>query len=345
MTLQQIAKKAGVSTTTVHRVLRNKGDVSLATTNRINKIMEQIGYSRKGSQGNDDISGIFKTGLVGLLLIGLPSELLKVPLLVKMLTEIEKRLTEFGVAMSVMYVPDSKTPHPMIDSGRLDGAFVLGHVPSKAIQNQLKESHAVGLLGSEYYVEGWADSVISDFRVRGQMAMEYLKDRGHSRLAFFNPMRGHPVFRSVAFSFCLAAEQEEGVHVTMLEAEIAGSSGIWKSNEEEAVIEGLVDQWIRIPASQRPTGIHVVNDEICLAVYKALKKRGVQPGKDIDMIACANDEEYLAQMDPRPATMDLNIPEIVSRGIEKLIFRIKNPDSVLCVTVMVPPKLIPAKAH
>ncbi len=345
MTLQEIAKEAGVSTTTVHRVLKGKRDVSPNTVKLVNEIMKKVGYP-KPANGYDSLDGhysgdFFKTKCIGLLLVGLPAELLKVPLFIRLLTEIEKALTDRGFIMSIMHLPNPEKLHPMISTDRLDGTFVFGHVPSKLLQSKLKEIHTVGLLGSEHYVEGWADWITSDFRIRGQMALKYLQERGHKRVAFLNPMRQHLAFREVGFSFYLTAEQE-GLQVTLLEAVEAFPSRMWDANKGKSIVEGLVDQLVSIPERQRPTGLHVVNDEICINVYKSLRKRGIEPGKDIEIISCGNDEEFLSQMNPRPATMDLNVGEIARRAIDKLTFRVKNPDALLGVTVSIPPKLIPA---
>ena len=101
---------------------------------------------------------------------------------------------------------------------------------------------------------------------------------------------------------------------------------------------------MQIPQQERPTGLHVVDDEIALSVYHELKKIGVKPGVDIEIISCNNDEEFLSKMDPRPATMDLNVDEIARRAVDKLIYRIKNPDALAGITVLVPPRLVPADA-
>lgn len=348
MTLKTIAEQAGVSTTTVHRVLKGKGDVSPGTVKLIKDIIKKSGSvkmkERQLSGKDKPQDEIFKTKCIGLLLVGRPVELLKVPLFVRLMTEIEIALAGRGLMMTVMHMPEADKLHPMINSERLDGIFVLGQVSSNVLQSKLRDIHSVGLLGSGHYLENWADRVTSDFITRGQMALRYLRERGHRRVAFLNPIRQQSAYRQVGFSFCLTAEQE-GMQVKMLETENPNHAGIWKTFEGRPAIEELVDKLMQIPVEQRPTGLHVVNDEICMSVYKSLIKRGVEPGKDIDIISCGNHEEFLTQMQPRPATMDLNVAEIAQCGIDRLVFRIKNPEALLGVTVTVPPKLISAETR
>ena len=86
----------------------------------------------------------------------------------------------------------------------------------------------------------------------------------------------------------------------------------------------------------------MVNDEICVSVYEEMQRRGIKIGKDVEFMSCGNHEEFLNRMNPRPATMDLNVEEIARRAVEKLIYRIKNPEAVAGVTVQVPPKVIAA---
>ena len=44
VTLQSVAKKAGVSISTVHRVIKNKHDVSPRTSEVVRKVARQLGY-------------------------------------------------------------------------------------------------------------------------------------------------------------------------------------------------------------------------------------------------------------------------------------------------------------
>ena len=345
MTLHEIAKEAGVSTTTVHRVLRGKRDVSPKTIELVRSVMKDIGYPKEAKEqanGSDSISAHFKTGCVGLLLVEQPVELLKVPLFVKLLTEIEQALAEYHLLVTVMQIADPEKDYPMLSEERLDGLLTFAEPTSKLLRSKLESMHTVGLLASKHFEDSKFDWVSSDFRSRGRQAARYLLERGHQRIAFLNPMPDHMGFEETGYHFRLAANKA-GVQLTMLTSEKQFKASYWTAQIGQANIEELVDEFIQIPAEDRPTGIHVVNDEICISVYEEMKKRGIKVGRDVEIISCDNHEEFLCRMDPRPATMDLNVGEIARRAVEKLIYRVKNPDALAGVTVLVPPRVVPAE--
>ena len=344
MTLHEIAKEAGVSTTTVHRVLRGKRDVSPKTIELVRSVMKDIGYPRETKEqanGSDSISAHFKTGCVGLLLVEKPVELLKVPLFVKLLTEIEQALAEYHLMVTVMQVSDPEKNYPMLNEERLDGLLAFGEPTSKLLRSKLESMHTVGLLSSEHFEDSKFDWVSSDFKSRGRLAARYLLEQGHHKIAFFNPMPNHMGFEETGYHFRLAANKA-GVQLTTLVSDEPYRAIYWTSQNGQANVKKLVDKFIQIPAEDRPTGIHVVNDEICISVYEEMKKRGIKVGKDVEIISCGNHEEFLCRMDPRPATMDLNVGEIARRAVEKLIYRVRTPNALAGITVLVPPRVIPA---
>ena len=343
MTLHEIAKEAGVSTTTVHRVLRGKRDVSPKTVELVKSVMKEIGYPEDQTQTKDidSLSSHFKTGCIGLLLVEKPFELLKVPLFVKLLTEIEQALAEYHLLGTVMQVADPEKEYPMLNEERLDGLLIFGEPKSKELRAKFESMHSVGMLASEHFEDSWFDWVSSDFKSRGKLAVKYLIKRGHKRIAFFNPMPNHMGFEETGHHFRMAA-LKAGAHLSMLVSDTQFEGVYWTDKDGRPFIENLIDNYIQIPVGERPTGIHVVNDEICVSVYEEMKRRGIDVGKDVEMISCGNHEEFLSRMNPRPATMDLNVGEIARRAVEKLIYRIKTPEALSGITVLVPPRVIPA---
>ena len=342
MTLQKIAKEAGVSTTTVHRVLRGKRDVSPKTIELVKSVMKEIGHPKevkKGAFSSDLMSDHFKTGCIGLLLVEKPLELLKVPLFVKLLAEIEQALAEYHLLATLMQVSDPEKDYPMLSEERLDGLLIFGEPQSKLLRSKFESMHAVGLLASEHFEDSKFDWVSSDFKSRGRLAVRHLLERGHRKIAFLNPMPGHMGFEETGHHFLLAANKA-GAQPTMLLSDEPYEEIYWTAQYGQAYIEKLVDRFVDIPAEDRPTGLHIVNDEICVGVYEEMMKRGIKVGRDVEIISCGNHEEFLFKMNPRPATMDLNVGEIARRAVEKLIYRVKTPDALAGVTVLVPPVLV-----
>src|SRR5215217_6479699 len=97
--------------------------------------------------------------------------------------------------------------------------------------------------------------------------------------------------------------------------------------------ERLVEQWIS--ASPRPTGMFVPVDRVTLFIYRHLERRGIAPGRDVDIVSCDNEKELLSLMHPAPPSIDLNRAMIARLAVERLLWRMKNgvdsPNLVLTV--------------
>lgn len=344
MTLQQIANEAGVSTATVYRVVHGGRHVSARTLDRVKRAIKENGYypsSRKinNGDGNGYVQNHFTKGSVGVVLADKPLEAFKVPFFAKLLVEIEEALSGYQVHSSIILVSDPDRDYPLLNNDRLDGSLLIGEPKAKQVRHKLAEMPVVGLFSSEHHEECSFDWVTPDFKSRGRLAINYLCKRGHRRLAFFNPMPDHMGFEESGIFFRLAANKT-GAEVTMLVSEKPYAGTYWTNDVGRDRIIELVERFIKMPVECRPTGIYVVNEEICVNVYEEMQKRGIQIGNDVEFVSCGNDEEFLRKMDPRPATLDLNLPEIARRAVEKLIYRIKNPNAVSGITVSVPPRLV-----
>jgi len=81
----------------------------------------------------------------------------------------------------------------------------------------------------------------------------------------------------------------------------------------------------RVVANHRgPTGLFVSRDEEVVAVYRLARERGLEPGRDLVVISCDNDQIRLSMLHPRPASIDLGAAEIAQRAVQRLARRIKH---------------------
>lgn len=351
ITLQSVAKEAGVSVTTVHRVLRNKHDVSPRTSKLVKNVAKQLGYQLKGenvntngvSQGillNSD-QPLFTTFVIGLLLIERPLHLLKRTINAHLLSYIEAALAKYELLMTVIQVADPENLPATVSRNRLDGVIILGEPSARVMRDRLHSMNPVGVFSSVHSEERWADWITSDYHSRGQLAANYLADRGHRRVGFVNTEPGHGGFEQVGYSF-LSSARHRGISARIF----AGGEGVRmheSSDQTAAIADRVIGELAAQDPSQRPTGIHIPNDDLAVEIYASLRKYGIEPMRDIDIITCDNDEFFLSQLNPKPATMDLNLEVMADRIVEKLIYRIKNPESFTGVRVLVPPTLVPAE--
>jgi DNA-binding LacI/PurR family transcriptional regulator len=122
---------------------------------------------------------------------------------------------------------------------------------------------------------------------------------------------------------------------------VHGSSG---SLDFNVVAERLVEQWMA--QSPRATGIFVPVDRVTLFVYRHLERRGIVPGRDVDVVSCDNEKELLSLMHPAPPpSIDLNREMIARLAVERLLWRMKNGVSSPSVVTTVSPTLVARPAN
>ena len=90
-----------------------------------------------------------------------------------------------------------------------------------------------------------------------------------------------------------------------------------------------------------PDGIFVPTDQQCAVLCTVLRQRGIEPMRDVELISCNNDPQWLAAMHPRPATIDLRVAEQGRTAVRRLTERINNPSSDPALIMITPEVVLP----
>ena len=336
VTLQDIADEAEVAVTTVHRALQGKGDVSVHTLKKIKAIASRLGYADK--QKKVILPDYHIDHTVGLLLFNLPVFMIKHRLNMQLMSHLVEYLGRHGILMSVHQVTNADQLPATVRADRLDGVIIMGLPSNPQIIKDMMGGNAVGVYLSPDACSCW-DWVAPDYEIRGQMAADYLIDRGHRRIGYLNHAAEHYGFE-ITGSALVRRARHKGIPADEYITSANDSKGI----PQEDVIDAVIEDILALPSDKRPTGLHVSNDHAVRCVYSALQRRGIRPMKDIDIIACDNDEDVLMNLNPRPATFDLNLNIIAEKLVENLLSHIRRPNrSGVGARIFVPPRIIPAE--
>jgi LacI family transcriptional regulator len=339
MSMVEVAKLAGVSHATVSRVINGRADVSPASVQRVREAIQELRYvppaRRRGPKPK--ASGV-RTGNIGVLFVGEAPTLATSPIAAFVLHAIEQEAAARGFSVMFGQVTSAGNLPQSVVTGRVDGLLMYGPPPSPDVRQKLSRYAACVWLLSQRRQRGyWGDRVSPDNHKIGEMACRYLVDRGHEQIATVDCDPSHFGFSARTQGFEETAE-EAGVFFKTL----SNGSGI----EEKAppLADGrtsfdvLVDQLVAKPGPM-PTGLFVPRDLLTIQMYRALRRRGIQPGRDVEIISCDN-IPALDALDPRPTTIDVRPEEIGRRAVEQLVCRINDRSAPLNVTTMVEPRLV-----
>ncbi|MBI9016803.1 MAG: LacI family DNA-binding transcriptional regulator [Phycisphaerae bacterium] len=346
VTMKQVASRAKVSDTTVARVLDGYPHISYDIVERVNQAIQELGYvpnrKKRSARNSESFASIKpKTGLVGFLLAQWAPDYLAQPLMAEIMAATEKHLTAQNMQMVFTQLGEPDILPAMIAPDRLDGLLLMGQCSHK-LRKALKGHNVVLMLGGPRHTgdDYWADGIGSDYPACGYLAARYLIDRGHKNIAFLNPIFNHGGFQEIGWTFSAVAKHND-IKCLMLTSDFySRNTGIWDRKQSQEAMYHQFKKITELPVEQQPTGLHVPADDFTVLAYEVLSDLGIKPGIDIEVVSRRNQEIYLSQMNPRPATVDLNADEIGRRATEKLLSRIANPKAPVGARLLIPPKLV-----
>lgn len=338
----EVAKLAGVSHATVSRVINRRPDVSSVNVRRVQEAMQRLRYvppaRRRGPKPS--ASGV-RTGNIGMLFFGETPTLATSPVMALVLHAVQTELTARGFTLTLGQVTSDDGLPPNITNGHVDGLLMHGLPPSNDIQHQLSRySACVWLLSQQRQRGYWGDRVSPDNLQIGALAAKYLTDRGHQRIAIVNCDPTHLGFATRVQGFEGAAREAGVTCVNLVDAQ--AETPLVATSGNDASFNALIDQLVAAQGPQ-PTGLFVPRDALTIRMYRVLRARGIQPGRDIDVISCDN-IPALDALDPRPTTIDVRPQEVGRRAVEQLLWRINNRDAPMNVTALIEPLVVPGDA-
>ena len=338
MSIVEVAKLAGCAHTTGSRVSRQKSGVSAEGASRVQAAMRQLSYippvKRRGPRSRTGRAT--RTGNIAVLMIGSEATPLTAPASAEAIHAVESSLGELGYSMTLGQVRENNRLPSGVDRGEIDGLILHGNAPGRELADRLRRFPVVWIMSPRSASGYWGDRVVTDNAAVGQLAAEYLVDRGHRHVAFLYLETNHLGYPVRADGFSQAAS-EAGIACDIVRD--VASTGMNASDFGTArdSINGLVDRLVALP--QRTPGLFVPRAQATPMVFEALRSRGIEPGRDITVIACDTDP-LLAGLTPRIATIDIRPERIGALAVDQLMQRIDKPELYARANVLVSPTLV-----
>lgn len=341
MRLKDIAQSAGVSVSTVSRVMNGDAGPSDEVVRRVLSVAEEKGYLRENPRQASRIRirrGI-RSGSVALVQLH-DGNRSHATLYVELVRGAAQALAEHGLNMITVQADTPEHLPPAILDKQVDGLLMLGPWTNGPVEARLRDIPSVWLTTSNPC--GESDAVLAGNERAGQLAATYLLDLGHRRLVCINPAAVSTVYAARCESFLFGAHRA-GVQADLIArpGEIPLQHGRLDLDLLERDLGPLVEGLQKQP--ERPFGLFVPDDAMTAVVYRLLRRHGLQPGVDLDVISFGNEPPYLAALDPRPATIDIGADVIGRRAVEQLLWRLRSPHEERAVEVAIQAQVVPAE--
>lgn len=340
VSLNDVARHAGVSIGTASRVLNGNPNVSESACHAVQTAILELGYQpdsaarsmrKKEAEGHNGLWA----GNIGLVLAGLGSSMLQVPLVIDLVDTLQWEMAHHGFHLMVSELAgDSALPQMLIDR-KVEGMIVFGEL-SATQGHWIADSMPVVGIGNNFSALG-LPSVNVDNRQSIINAVSELRRAGRRRIAFVNREPGQ-----LDFARRYAAYQETMREFDLPEfAAVVPQTAPVPLKQAEQVppdMTPLLDQLFDRP--EVPDALLVANDWQAIGVYRALAKRGLCPGDDLAVIGFDNEVRICESLQPRLSSIQYPAHEIAQTAFRLLQNALRSPDAADASLTLLPGKLV-----
>ena len=308
ITLNELAKVAGVSASTVSRALNeSEHPVNDETRQRILALANELGY-----RPNMVARGLKmdRTYAIGIIVDNIVSPFS--PTIIRGIQDELKGHNYFSVIMNTDWDPEVETEaiHQLI-SRSIDGIIF--------VESWLRGANPTLDLANKPYVffhrlfnGTFSNSVLVDEQYGARLAVEHLVNLAHQRIAFINGPQG----------WAASADRLAGYKDVLAQKGIA--------YDPELVEEGNWEVQSGYPAARKflglaqpPTAIFAANDLMALGAIYAIQEAGLRVPEDIALVGY-DDREIASLVRPTISTVTLPCYEMGQASAQLLLRRLEN---------------------
>ena len=324
-TIYEVAKRAGVSTATVSRVLSRPEIVAPNTRRKVLQVVERLGFAPNFAAKN------LRTLRSRKLLVTVPD--LSNPFFSLILQGIEDAAQREGYAVLVGDTAHNEEREEryalMLKRKEADGLIFLGHRLPKEAARLLKlraPKPAPVVNGCEFSPRLGVPSVHIDNAKASADVMDFLYRLGHRRIGAITGPLVSPLSRDRLRGITIRAKAQHAErNLTVMQGDFSIASGA-------AAAETLL---LRNDPS---TAIFCFNDEMAIGVIAAAKRLGKAVPKDLSVVGF-DDIRFARYTDPPLTTIAQPMREI-GEGTVRLLLEILRGNEMFPVSVTLPHTLM-----
>jgi LacI family transcriptional regulator len=307
ITIQDVARAAGVSVSTVSRVLNNKVDVAPETCEKVQAVINELGYTSslaaKGMRSR-------RTNVIGLIMPDVA-----VPYCQEVMRGVNRAIAQLDYDLIVYTTGDIRKYGTaeqerryvvLLNAGITDGVIVV----APAATHFSTDAPVVAIDPNNESPD--CPGIIATNREGALAAMNYLTGLGHRRIGFITG-------RLELVSACHRLQgYKDGLF----------ASGIPLDDELIQIGDYTTETAVGCTRSllsldSRPTAIFASNDMSAMGVYQAAEEAGVRIPEDLSVVGFDNIPES-AYLQPALTTIDQCVSEMGSLATEMVVKLVKG---------------------
>ncbi|GGE51573.1 LacI family transcriptional regulator [Pullulanibacillus camelliae] len=313
--IEDVAKKAGVSVVTVSRVLNQSKSVRPRNREKVLKAIKELNYSPSAAA---QTLALGKTRVIGLTISNLNDSFFE-----GVVKAISRNLERHGYFMALSVIPARTSSLNsnggfLFQSDRVDGVILLTPV-NEAVDSEVLKAKGIPFILLDHqneYVN--APSIVVNNFKGGYEATQHLIQLGHRNIAHIS---GPDIYLS-------SKERRRGYLAAIRDAGVQGGQ-LQKSHFSIRGGFEATRKWLK--DGKMPTAIFAADDFIALGAIHALHDRGWRVPEDISVVGF-DDQSFAAEIHPRLTTVKQPEEEIGEKAVLHLLSLINHtiaePESI-----------------
>lgn len=321
VTLEDIARAAGVHPASVSRALRGVGrKVSDETRQRIERIAREMGYRPNAVAASLRTK---QTNLVGVVVPDLGN-----PLFGPLVTGLEVALRQHGLMCLVVHTPEAAAERRELVAAlahrQVSGLLILAAETDDPLLEAAQQFALPTVLVNRGFGERRFPSVVNDDPESVRLVLEHLAALGHRRIVHVAGPQGSSTgkARRQAFEALCKSMKLKGRVV---------AAGAFTREAGLAAAEQMLGGTPAFDA----TAVFAANDLIALGVLHALRARGVRVPQDVSLVG-HNDMPLVDLIAPPLTTVRIAVDQMSRQAAQLLLEHLKAPDQAPSMRVLVP---------
>ena len=320
-TIRDVAKKAGLSLSTVSLVLNKKGYVSEPTKEKVLSIIKELDYHPQPSA-----RGLASklSGNIGFILTDEHSSQSE-PFYTRIFlgSELEARKHNYYILLTTVGKNIKQTdemPRFLFDNN-VDGVIIAGKIGVSWIEYIAKKNIPLLLID---FVAPRISSITIDNKAGAELVMQHFLEGGHKKIGFIGGDIKHPSvqerylkYRSMLLNAGISPnerwENVDQANTTMVDGYEAAKK-IFSHNEN------------------KPTAIFAANDAMGIGCMRYLTEKGLKVPNDVAIVGFDNIEAGL-HVDPPLTTVNVHREEMGSLAVRRMVEMIRDKTAVVTKTV------------
>ncbi len=322
ITINELARRSGVSPSTVSRALNDDPVISEETKRKVRQVAEELNYTPVRNRKKSSTRK--RSKIIALMITDISN-----PFFPEIVHGVEDLAFDFGYSVSLWNTREDiereKQYVETIKESEVDG-IILGSSRIKEEQIKAIAESDIPCVIMNRIVEG-LPSVFADYENGAYQATKYLVNLGHERIALINgPVSAQPSWW-----------REKGFLRALKESEKEAEENLLSFNSP-TVEGGYVATLKLLSISNLPTAIFAYNDLVALGAMKAIMEKNLLIAKDISLVGY--DDIFLsAYLDP-PLTTVSQPKYMMGKLAADLLFRLINGEKIKNNQISFKPELI-----